>query len=100
MRFGICASVATWSTSTLRIALWGMLGKTASAGSCTIASPPCRLISDNPDVPSSSPPDRIRPITRGPYAIAAVRNSGSTAGRNPFSFGPRVTRARPDLIST
>ena len=50
-------------------------------------------------MPSSSVPERTTPTTRGPYAAAAVRKSGSTAGRAPFSRGPRSSRTVPRFTS-
>src|SRR5215475_8663024 len=47
-----------------------------------------------PAVPSLSAPVRMTPITRAPYAAAAERNSGSMAGLDLFSFGPRVVFSR------
>src|SRR5262245_54730174 len=76
------------------MALIGMLGWDASSGSWTIARPPWSLIILRPYVPSSSAPDRMMPITSPPWARAAVRNNGSTAGRKPFSFGPLLRMVR------
>jgi hypothetical protein len=61
---------------TLLSALRGIESRTASTGSCTIVVPPHNLIPRRPAVPSSSAPDRITPITAGPKASAAERNSG------------------------
>ena len=63
--------------------LAGMLGTAASSGSCTTAMPPRSFTVQSPAVPSSSAPERITPMTRGPKASAAERKSGSTAGTRP-----------------
>ena len=57
----------------------------ADAGSCTSARPPVFLIAQRPAVPSSSMPERTTPMTRGPNATDAERNSASTEGRCRFS---------------
>src|ERR1043166_3201606 len=85
---------STSSTSTEAIAARGMLSIMASSGFCTMATPPSFLITLSPYVPSLNAPDSTTPTTRGPNACAAVRNSGSIAGLNPFSRGPWVTHSR------
>ena len=84
---------ATACTCVSRSAASGMLGTSASSGSWTMAIPPRRTIALNPRAPSSSAPERMTPMTPGPRDRAAVRNRGSTAGRNRFSRGPRTTRS-------
>lgn len=49
-------------------------------------------MAQSPAVPSSSTPLRTTPITRGPNAVAAERNSTSIQGLARPSFGPRLSR--------
>ena len=72
-----------------------MSGACALSGVCTTLSPPRALIDIIPAVPQSPYPDSTTPITRDPYAVEAVRNRTSAAGRCPFSFGPRTTSIAP-----
>ena len=88
------ARVTTWSTSKHRIALEGIDGVSASAGSWTTVVPPARAIALSPAVPSSNPPVSSTPMTPAPREIAADLNNGSIAGRVGFSFA-----ARPDAIA-
>jgi hypothetical protein len=90
----------TWSTGTCASALAGMLGVRASFGSWTTAMPPASLIARSPDTPSSSAPDSTTPMTPPWRALAAVRNSGSTAGREPFSRGPRSRTSLSSMTRT
>jgi hypothetical protein len=41
----------------------------------------------------------MTPITSAPWERAALRNSGSIAGRCPFSRGPRASRTTPSSIT-
>jgi hypothetical protein len=66
----------------------------ADSGSCTMATPPRRLISARPPAPQSSAPDKTMPTARVVQLRATERNSTSTDGRLPFSRGPRATRSR------
>src|SRR3954454_10735044 len=76
---------------TLSIALFGIDGYSASSGDCAAVRPPRLLMESNPLVPSSRTPESTMPTTELPNASAALRNSGSTAGRWPFSVGPRCS---------
>ena len=96
---GILASVTQWSISTKRRALCGMPEANASSGSCTTVVPPRALIDCSPGVPSPSLPVRTTPITAGPQASAAEWNSGSMAGRELCSLGPRLRQRRPRCTS-
>ena len=77
----ISPSGMTLVDGTWRMALAGMSGRCASRGSCAIARPPCATMLMSPAVPQFCAPVKITPTTRGPYDAAALRNSGSTAGR-------------------
>ena len=55
------------------------------AGVLDDGQPPLVLMAARPALPSSRAPVRTTPMTRPPYQRAAVRKSGSTAGRWPFS---------------
>ncbi len=66
-----------------------MLSCSASAGSWTRQTPPRSLTATVPAAPSSRAPESTTDTSRAPSADAAVRNSTSTAGRWPFSLGPR-----------
>ena len=89
------AAGAVAATSQLFNAASGIDVCSASAGSCTTPTPPHSTIVRSPAAPSSREPESTTPITRSPMPNAALRNSTSTAGRWPFSRGPRESRTRP-----
>ena len=60
-----------------------MDGCSASAGSCTTARPPARINGSQPGGAVVAGTGEYDTDARGPYAAAAERNSGSTAGRCP-----------------
>src|SRR4051812_12081145 len=95
IRAAIVAAGRTSDTPPVAMALRGMSAKAASAGSCVIVIPPALRTATVPAAPSSSVPDSSTDTTRGPCACAAVRSSGSMAGRDPFSRAPTESRSRP-----
>src|SRR4051794_2540516 len=76
-----------------------MLGTIASAGSWTNTVPPDCATVRAPSLPSPSAPDSTTATARPSSAAAIDRSMVSTAGRTPFSFGPRVSSMRPSRTS-
>ena len=73
----------------------GMLGTTASCGSCTSTAPPVgghRGRAGGAVGERAGEHHRDAPLLRQP--AASERKSGSIAGRTPFSFGPGSSTRR------
>ena len=63
------------------IAAAGIVARTASFGSCTIATPPRSFTRARPLAPSSFAPVRMTPMSDSAYASAALSKSTSIDGR-------------------
>ena len=73
---------ATKSAAPLAMAFCGMELNSASAGSCTITTPPASLTARTPRAPSAPAPDRTTAIP-SPRAAAIERKNRSTGARRP-----------------
>ena len=95
------ATGPTKSATPVAIALWGMEAKSASAGSCTITTPPASLMARTPTAPSEPAPDSIiatpspRPaaMERKKTSMGARRPRGSSKGRA-LTLSPSITSSR------
>ena len=99
-RSAIRASGAMKSAMPVAMAFWGIEAKPASAGSCTMITPPASLTARTPWAPSAPAPDRTTAMP-SPRAAAIERKNLSMGARCPRgSLNGRAATVLPSITSS